>query len=136
MGFEALLGNETLKQRLTASFGSGKTSHCYLITGPIGSGKTTLVKLITAAMKCTAENKPCCRCPQCNKVMNETHPDIITVDEPDKVTIPVKVVRQACTDLYIRPNEGRKKIYLFPRAQSLNMQGQNALRKCIEEPPP
>lgn len=135
MGFEALLGNETLKQRLTASFGSGKTSHCYLITGPIGSGKKTLVKLMAAALQCTSESKPCCRCPQCHKALNGTHPDVITVDVPERVTIPVDAVRDACSDLYIRPNEGRKKIYLFPRAQALNVQGQNALLKCIEEPP-
>ncbi len=135
MGFEALLGNDTLKQRLLSSFGSGKTSHCYLITGPVGSGKKTLTRLMTAALQCTSENKPCCRCPQCHKAMNGTHPDIITVDEPDKVNIPIKVVRQACADLYIRPNEGRKKIYLFPRAQALRPESQNALLKCIEEPP-
>ena len=57
------------------------------------------------------------------------------MDDPEKKGIPVKLVRDACADLYVRPNEGAKKIYLFPRAQDLNAQGQNALLKCIEEPP-
>ena len=61
---------------------------------------------------------------------------ICIVDDPEKKTIPVKLVRDACTDLYIRPNEGQRKIYLFPRAQDLNQQGQNVLLKSIEEPPP
>jgi DNA polymerase-3 subunit delta' len=35
--------------------------------------------------------------------------------------------------MFIRPNEGKKKIYLFP--QELGIEGQNALLKILEEPP-
>ena len=135
MSFEALLGNDTLKQRLTASLRSGRGSHSYLISGPKGSGKHSLARLLAAALQCTQPNKPCCRCNQCRKVLENIHPDVITVDDPEKKTISVKLVREACTDLYIRPNEGNKKIYLFPRAQDMRIEGQNALLKCIEEPP-
>lgn len=135
MGLEALLGNETIKERLSAALHRGQLSHCYLISGPEGSGKRTLARLLSAAMQCTQPQPPCCRCGPCRKALEGMHPDIITVDEPDKKTLPVRAVRDACADLYIRPNEGRKKIYIFPRAQNLNPQGQNALLKCIEEPP-
>ncbi len=135
MSFDALLGNDALKQRLSVSLSRGQLSHCYLLSGPAGSGKRTLAKLLAAAMQCTAARRPCLQCAQCRKVLGETHPDVVTVDDPEKKTIPVKLVRDACADLYIRPNEGAKKIYLFPRAQDLNAQGQNALLKCIEEPP-
>lgn len=135
MDFGGLLGNDALKQRLSAALAKGQLSHCYLISGPEGSGKHTLAKLLAAAMQCTQANKPCCRCPQCRKALDGMHPDIITVDDPEKKGVSVKLVREACADLYIRPNEGAKKIYIFPRAQDLNPQGQNALLKCIEEPP-
>ena len=135
MEFEALLGNDALKQRLSAALAKGQLSHCYLISGPEGAGKRTLAKLLAAAMQCTERKKPCCRCPQCRKALDGMHPDIITVDDPEKKGVSVKLVREACADLYIRPNEGTKKIYIFPRAQDLNPQGQNALLKCIEEPP-
>lgn len=135
MNFSGFLGNEALKERLTASQKNGRLSHCYLITGPVGSGKRSLSRLLAAAMECEEAEKPCLRCPRCKKILGGTHPDFITVDDPEKKTVPVKVVRQACEDLYIRPNEGKKKIYLFPRAHDLNPQGQNALLKCIEEPP-
>ena len=135
MGFETLLGNEALKQRLSAALAKGQLSHCYLLSGPEGSGKHTLARLLAAAMQCTQPQKPCFHCAQCRKVLDGMHPDVITVDEPDKKSISVKQVRDACADLYIRPNEGAKKIYVFPRAQELNPQGQNALLKCIEEPP-
>ena len=129
------LGNDGLKQRLSTALAKGQLSHCYLLTGPVGSGKRTLAKYLAAAMQCTGTNRPCLQCPQCRKVLGGVHPDLITVDDPEKKIIPVKLVRDACADLYIRPNEGLKKIYLFPRAQDLNPQGQNTLLKCIEEPP-
>ena len=135
MDFDALLGNDALKQRLSVSLSRGQLSHCYLISGPAGSGKRTLARLLAAAMQCTSVHRPCGQCAQCRKALSGTHPDVITVDDPEKKTIPVKLVRDACADLYIRPNEGAKKIYVFPRAQDLNAQGQNALLKCIEEPP-
>ena len=136
MPFDSLLGNGTLKQRLTASLSRDCSSHSYLISGPVGSGKHTLANLLSAALQCTGETKPCCRCNQCRKVLEGIHPDVITVDDPEKKTISVKLVRQVCSDLYIRPNEGKKKIYLFPRAQDMRTEAQNALLKCIEEPPP
>ena len=135
MNFGTLLGNDTLKQRLAAVLSGGKLHHSYLLCGPVGSGKHTLAQLLCAAMECTAPQKPCLRCPQCHKVLHGTHPDIITVDDPEKKQLPVKLIRETCADLYIRPNEGTKKIYLIPRAQDLNPQGQNALLKCMEEPP-
>lgn len=135
MDFDALLGNDALKQRLSVSLSRGQLSHCYLLSGPAGSGKHTLAKLLAAAMQCTSVRRPCGQCAQCRKALGGMHPDVVTVDDPERKVIPVKLVRDACADLYIRPNEGAKKIYVFPRAQDLNAQGQNALLKCIEEPP-
>ena len=137
MKLAALLGNDTLKQRLSALQAKGKLTHSFLLTGPEGSGRHTLARILCAAMQCTAPGeRPCGVCQQCRKVLDGAHPDICIVDDPEKKTIPVKLVRDACTDLYIRPNEGQRKIYLFPRAQDLNQQGQNVLLKSIEEPPP
>ena len=134
MKLAALLGNDTLKQRLSALQAKGKLTHSFLLTGPEGSGRHTLARILCAAMQCTAPGeRPCGVCPQCRKVLDGAHPDICIVDDPEKKTIPVKLVRDACTDLYIRPNEGQRKIYLFPRAQDLNQQGLPTIRsRCVE----
>ena len=50
MEFGALLGNDALKQRLSAALAKGQLSHCYLISGPEGAGKRTLATLLAAAM--------------------------------------------------------------------------------------
>ena len=135
MEFAGFLGNYDLKQRLSASFRTGRSSHCYLICGPEGSGKRTLARKIAAALQCTEETIPCGRCPSCRKVFSGNHPDLITVDDPEKKTVSVELIRQLQADAYIRPNEGRHKVYLIPRAQDMTENAQNALLKLIEEPP-
>ena len=136
MGFESLLGNERLKENLRSSINRGRISHFYLISGPEGSGKRTLARLLGAAILCKSADKPCGGCPACRKALGSGHPDLITIDDPEKKTVPVELIRQARADIYIRPNESDHKIYLFPRAQDMAIPGQNALLKVLEEPPP
>ena len=135
MGFEALLGNEQLKETLSAARRKGRMSHFYLLSGPRGSGKHTLADLIAAAMLCREPEGPCGVCAHCRKVLGRGHPDYITIDDPTKKTVPVDLIREARADIFIRPNEGERKIYRFPRAQDMGIPGQNALLKVLEEPP-
>ena len=133
MSFDGLLGNERLKENLRMSVGRGRISHFYLISGPTGSGKHTLAKLLSAAILCQGEQKPCLSCNACRKVMGDNHPDCITVDDPEHKTVAVEIVRNARADMYVMPNESDRKIYIFP--QELRVEGQNALLKILEEPP-
>ena len=136
MGFGELLGNDRLKENLAGSLRRDRVSHFYLLAGPAGSGKHLLARLLAAGLLCDGADKPCRTCPTCRKVLSGTHPDFITVDDPEKKTVPVDLIRQARSDIYVRPNEGKRKIYLFPRAQDMGIPGQNALLKILEEPPP
>ncbi len=133
MGWSGLLGNERLRENLSRSIGRGHVSHFYLISGPVGSGKQTLARLLAAASLCQGQDRPCLTCRDCKKVMGGSHPDVITVVDPDHKAIPVDMVRQIREDAYIRPNEGSRKVYIFP--QELRIEGQNALLKLLEEPP-
>ena len=137
MSLSGLLGNAELKKRLSADIRGGRLSHCYLLSGPEGSGKHVLARLLAAAMECTSPDAPCLRCEQCRKVLENVHPDVITMEEEDKdkKSVSVKLARRAREELYIRPGEGKRKIYLFPRAQDMTPQAQNALLKVLEEPP-
>ena len=133
MGFEQLLGNRQLKENLLNSIQKGRASHFYLISGPAGSGKKTLARLLAAALMCQNTQRPCHACTACRKVMADTHPDLITVTDSEHKNVSVKIVREIRDDMFIRPNEGEKKIYVFP--QDLGIEGQNALLKVLEEPP-
>ena len=133
MGFETLLGNERLKENLTAGLQRGRHAHFYLISGPAGAGKHTLARLLAAALMCDGAQKPCLRCNTCRKVMEGVHPDLITIEDPEHKHVPVRIIRQFRDDLFIRPNEAKSKVYML--AQELGVEGQNALLKVLEEPP-
>ena len=133
MAFESLLGNERIKQNLSAAAAKNRFAHFYLISGPKGSGKHTLARLLAAALMCEQANRPCMQCSACRKILAGTHPDFITVEDPDHKNVAVRIIREARESIFIRPNEGSRKIYLFP--QTMGLEGQNALLKVLEEPP-
>ena len=133
MAFEALLGNDRLKQNLTESLAKKHISHFYLISGPEGSGKHTLAKALAEAILCQDSRMGCGNCIHCRKMRSGNHPDFITVEDPEHKNVAVKIVRQIRDDMFVRPNEAEHKIYLFP--QELGLEGQNALLKILEEPP-
>ena len=133
MGFESFLGNERLKENLTAAVKNDRISHFYLISGPEGSGKKTLSRLLAAAALCRGQEKPCMTCAACRKVMENNHPDFITVEDPEHKNVAVKIIRQFRDDVFVRPNEADRKVYQF--TQEMGIEGQNALLKILEEPP-
>ena len=50
--------------------------------------------------------RPCLQCRQCRKVMEDIHPDVQTVQDPDHRELPVDLLRRLRQDAYIRPNDG------------------------------
>ena len=135
MRLDTLAGNAPLKEQLSAQEKGRGLSHAYLISGPSGSGKRTLARLLSAAMVCiNSTEKPCGDCPGCKKVFGGIHPDVIQVGEDGK-DITVGQARQARSDAYVRPNEGKRKVYIFHNAQNMNPPAQNALLKLLEEGP-
>ena len=113
----------------------GTLTHALLFTG--AGQRETLARYAAAAMECSSEGeRPCLRCESCRRVMEGIHPDVITVRDDQHKSIAVDVVRQIRQDAYIRPNQGQRKVYLFPDCALLTPQDQNVLLKIVEEGPP
>lgn len=121
--------------RIREAAGRGTLSHALLFTG---SGDLTgAAQYAAAALECQGEGgKPCGVCPACRKVFSGIHPDVVTVRDEAHKNIAVDVVRNLRADAYIRPNEGRRKVYIFPDCGLLTEQDQNVLLKIVEEGPP
>ena len=121
--------------RIREAAGRGTLSHALLFTG--GGDKTGLAQNAAAAMECmAAQGQPCGVCPACRKVLEDIHPDVITVRDPEHKNIAVAVVRGIRSDAYIRPSGGQRKVYIFPDCALLTEQDQNVLLKIVEEGPP
>ena len=133
MRFDGFIGNTELKARLSAACAAGKLSHGFLLCGVEGSGRHTLARIIASAMQCEGQDAPCGRCSACRKIAASMHPDVITVNDPEHKQVSVDVIREMRADVFIRPNEGKRKIYIIE--QSVRTEGQNALLKVLEEPP-
>lgn len=85
-----------------------------------------------------AHGLSCGVCSSCRKSGGGTHPDII-ITEPESDgarSFHIDKVRGITGGLYLSPNESDKKVYIIRDMQNMTQQGQNALLKSIEEPPP
>lgn len=122
--------------RIRAAAARGALSHALLFTGP--GDRPAAARFAAAALQCTGPkgDRPCGGCPSCRKVRQDIHPDVITVRDDQHKLIAVEAVREVRRDAYIRPNEGARKVYLFPDCALLTEQDQNVLLKLVEEGPP
>ena len=121
--------------RIREAAARGTLSHALLFTG--SGDRLAAARYAAAAMECTGEGtRPCGQCAACRKVREDIHPDVITVQDPEHKNISVDVIREMRADAYIRPNEGQRKVYLFPDCALLTETDQNVLLKIVEEGPP
>jgi len=120
--------------RIRAAADRGALSHALLFTGP--GDRLDAARFAASAFQCTGRDRPCGVCPDCRKVRENIHPDVITVVDEQHKNIAVEVVRDVRKDAYIRPNEGDRKVYIFPDCALLTEQDQNVLLKLVEEGPP
>ena len=126
---------EAAARRIRDAARHGTLSHALLLTGR--GDLTALARYAAAAYECvSAEVRPCGRCAACRKTFRDIHPDVVTVRDDAHKQLSADVVRAARSDAWIRPNEGARKVYIFPDCALLTVQDQNILLKVVEEGPP
>ena len=133
MAFDAL---DPAALHIREAAGRNALSHALLFTG--GGDLLSAARYAAAAMECQSPGeRPCGVCPACRKVFEQIHPDVIAVlPEKGGKLLPVERVRAIRADAYVQPNEGARKVYLFPDCALLTEQDQNVLLKVVEEGPP
>ncbi len=115
----------------------GTFVHAYLISGLSGMGKKTLARRIAQYLMCRGEDKPCGHCAGCMQVMDDNHPDVMTVvPEKGKSTISVNVMRGVIKAVGEHTYEGGYRVIIIPQAEKMTGEAQNCLLKTLEEPVP
>lgn len=135
--FEEIRGNTPLVEQLRRSAASGRSSHAYLFLGGAGAGKRLIANTFAKALQCEGEKRPCDSCKSCHAFNHGNHPDVIYF-QPLKngKTYTLEDVREQLLETVdLKPFQYEKKIYIIEKADTLNIQSQNALLKTLEEPP-
>ena len=136
MIFEGLYGHETVKESLGRAIACDRISNAYVFEGIPGVGKKLCAKLFSQALVCET-NTSCGTCPMCVQANASTLPDIITLKkDKDKTSVGVDNVReQIISEVYLKPRNARRKIFIIDAGDELSTEAQNALLKVLEEPP-
>ena len=135
--FEEIRGNTPLVEQLRRSAASGRSSHAYLFLGGAGAGTRLIANTFAKALQCEGEKRPCDSCKSCHAFNHGNHPDVIYF-QPLKngKTYTIEDVREQLLETVdLKPFQYEKKIYIIEKADTLNIQSQNALLKTLEEPP-
>jgi len=122
-----------LARRIRQTAGKNALSHGVILSGQ--GDLPRAARFLAAAMECESGDKPCGLCPVCDKVLRDIHPDVITVEDPDHKNLSMDVLRQIRADAYVLPNEGHRKVYIFPNCEIFDPKTQNILLKVLEEGP-
>lgn len=136
-----ILGNEELRRRLARSLARGGPAPAYLFLGPPGLGKALTARWLACLVLCSERTgtdtpEPCGRCRDCLRVQADCHPDVTLAERPEgKPTLGVGEVREGIGAAAFHPYEGRHRLWIFPEAERLTEEAQNALLKTLEEPP-
>ena len=132
-----IIGHERAAELLHRAVATDQVPHALLLTGPAGIGKTTLALELAKALNCVGEEPPCQVCLHCRQIEAASHPDVRLVERPEgKESIAIQQIRELRETAFIRPFQGRRKVYIIAGAEALTPQAADALLKTLEEPQP
>lgn len=126
-------GEPRLSGRIREAANRDALGHAAVLSGR--GDLAAAARFLAAAWQCRGGDKPCGECPDCRKVWKEIHPDVTVVTDPEHKNVSVDVLRSVVADASILPNEGRRKVYIFPDCSLLDGKAQNVLLKVVEDGP-
>ncbi|MGD0795616.1 MAG: DNA polymerase III subunit [Dehalococcoidales bacterium] len=119
---------------------SGKLAHAYLLTGPEHVGKMTLARNLAQALNCEAAERPCLKCPSCEKIAAMRHADVQVIglikngDAAEAKLISIDQIKEMQHAANLPPFEGKHKVFIIDNAELLSLEAANRLLKTLEEP--
>jgi DNA polymerase-3 subunit delta' len=135
-----VIGQERAVSLLQRGLEAGKLAHAYLFVGPAHVGKMTLALNLAQALNCEAADRPCLKCPACEKIAAKRHADVQIIgllkneDATEAKLISIDQIKDMQHDASLPPFEGKHKVFIFDTAELLSTDAANRLLKTLEEP--
>lgn len=127
---DSLLGNETLRESLSAALRAGRLSHSILLYGEPGTGAGFAARCLAADYLYPDGG------PGAAQVLAGKCPECLTLaGEGSSGQIPVERVRAVRREIYATALSAQGRAVLVYGADRLNAASANALLKVLEEPP-
>jgi DNA polymerase-3 subunit delta' len=149
----ALFGHSAAEQRLFSAYCGGRIPHAWLIGGPKGIGKATLAYRFARFVLANPDpSSPAVRAagslaiaadhPVARRIAGQAHTDLLVLERTAgdtgklRTEISVADVRRNVAFFGSTAGEGGWRIAIVDCVEDLNVAGENALLKVLEEPPP
>lgn len=120
--------------RISKEINSGTVFHSYIIEGKMENAVPLALHIAMGCNCLSVSQKPCTRCLPCRKIGKNNHPDVLMIRDNGS-SIGIDMIRQLQKDIYIKPYEGTKKVFIIANGDRMTLQAQNCLLKVLEEPP-
>lgn len=137
ISFQAIIGHEEQKARLSRMMSEKRLPHALLFYGPQGVGKLGVARALAAALLCLGEGeRPCGHCASCLKLKEDAHPDYFELHpEGNKLkTIRIDQIRAMQTETARLPLLSARRVIVIDDAEQMNEAAANSLLKTLEEP--
>jgi len=137
MSFNSVVGQEKPINHLIKTIRDEKISSSYIFNGKEGVGKKKIAIEFAKCINCLnvkEKDQSCDKCSLCKKIDLNCCPDIKII-KPEKDSLKIGQIREFRNEIYVKPFECKKKVYIFENAEALTIEAANCLLKIIEEPP-
>lgn len=132
-----LVGQPTIQRTLSNAISQQHIAPAYLFTGARGTGKTSTARIFAKALNCLDSDQPtiapCGECQSCRSIEVSNSLDVTEIDAASHNG--VDDARELTQRVNLAPVLGRYRVVIMDECHQLTAQAQNALLKCIEEPP-
>lgn len=149
MRFSEIYGHNKIKYALQKAVAEDRVGHAYIFEGQLGVGRMSTALAFAQLLVCESDKDAvnehsgvaCDRCKSCSMAETMSHPDIRVItnqlydDKKKSKDVLVDTVRSMKQEIYIKPYMAKRKIYIVPAADTMNVYAQNSLLKVLEEPP-
>ena len=138
----SIIGHAPVLALLRRAVARGRIPQSLLFAGPAGVGKHATALALAQAINCPTRRRQagddaCGQCNTCLRIARGQHSDVTVIEKGDQASIKIDVLRKNLLEVIgYRPFEAERRVFVLDPADDIVVQGQDALLKTLEEPPP